>query len=803
MDAYLAEQAIEKVPLASRGMPVTVTARPNVSLDVGAARSNTRGLKLLNIRRAQSAVRPDGNDNADQATLFVTRNMLASLRKNLDRYAEWEDTFQDAKEPVAYNEDDGDVEGEERRPRNFWLFETSAAIRPTTLRDLWTDAVERFPRSVGKTKWEVWTRKGFQDSFARAVERFGILSVGRPTEFVETVVRNVVASPEELQRIVQSSAAVVELRSASSFVSDFFDMIPEQRARVIDQIAARISGPLPNSPRTTILDTGVNRAHPLLSRSLPSARCYTVDPNWGTADQKGHGTKMAGLAQFGDLAAIGSSSAPIILSTELESVVVAAPQSPGDVPARDAIKRAVDLVEKDRALRIFCLAQTAEGEAEDGRPTSTSAVLDQLAYGDGSETRLFCAAVGNAPRTPTEPYQVADYEDRNARFGIQSPAQALNALSVGAVSLKGDDQEVTYLLAPIGDLMPTSRTATSWAKPHAAKPDIVMEGGNLEMDALGLYAQPSASHFVMTTSRDAPERPLALSGETSTATALAAGLATRLLARYPDYRMETIRALMVHSAEWTPAMRAQARRLITAGMPSGEAWRIILDRFGWGVPNQERLFFTASNALTLIAEDELLPYERAMKDGRPAGIRLRQMKYFKLPWPRETLRSLSNTQVEMRSTLSYFIEPDPHAASRDRVVERYPSHRLKFDVKRFGESDAQAQHRYNLLVPEDGSISAGSDEGWLLSGLSQRGTIVQDIWQGPAYRLADRDGISVAPVRGWWGDMSNLENYERSVRFSLVVSVRTPEQSGDLVAEISNKIPAGVLVERAVATIPT
>jgi hypothetical protein len=45
--------------------------------------------------------------------------------------------------------------------------------------------------------------------------------------------------------------------------------------------------------------------------------------------------------------------------------------------------------------------------------------------------------------------------------------------------------------------------------------------------------------------------------ETSSATALASRLAAALWARYPTFTPETIRALMVHAARWTPAMRAR------------------------------------------------------------------------------------------------------------------------------------------------------------------------------------------------------------------------------------------------------
>lgn len=783
LQTSLTLQKADGVPANRRGTAITISARPTVAIDVGNKRSTSPGLKLLNLRRTLGD--EDVNDPPDQATFFITNNSIKSLRENIESYGEWEE------DPIARENANEDEDEDNSRPKNFWLFESGATIRNSTLRDFWTDQIDRFPRKKTKTEWEVWTRPGFEKSFSKAAERLGIQSVGMPTEFVETVVRNVSATPQQLESLVRSSAAVVELRSASTFVSDFYDMEPEKRSRAVTGIASRISGPPLGAPRVTILDTGVNRSHALLAGSLPQARCYTLRESWGVSDSRGHGTKMAGIAQFGDLQDITSSSAPLILETALESVVVASPTPPGDIPARDALGRAVALVEKEPHRRVFCLAQTAQGETEDGRPTSTSAVLDQLAYGNGEETRLFCAAVGNVPHSPAEPYQIADYVNRNDRFGIQSPAQAVNALSVGAVSLK--DHGSSKLVAPVGDLMPTSRTAGPWLRPHASKPDIVMEGGNFSIDDDGIFSRPSDVHMVLTTSRLTPVNPFATSGETSTATAMAAGLATRLAARYPTYRMETIRGLMVHSAEWTPAMIEQASRLREAGATAQQAANLLLDRYGWGVPNEQRLFSSASNALTMVIEDDLQPYERPLKDGKLQSIRLKQMKYFKLPWPEGVLRELTATPVEMRCTLSYFVEPDPHAASRDRTMDRYASHRLKFDVQRYGESDGRAQLRNNQLASGEIIQSSGSDNGWILSSRS-KGTLVQDVWRGPAYELADRSGISVVPIRGWWGDMPSQDRYERRINYSLIVSIRTPSGvGGDLFTEVMPKIPVELL----------
>lgn len=791
-DVYRAEQARMRVPLNKRGMTVAIEGRPDTHLVVGNGRTDTRGLKLLNVRRVSRTpafdfdfdsdliVQDDAvgtNSGVDTATFFVTRTTLKSLRRNLDRYEVWADN--EASNDLDDFIDEDEVDSS-KRPHNFWLFESAGSIRLATLHDLWADPIDSLPRKTKRAEWEVLIRRPLQMPFDNALKTLQLAERGKPTQFVETAVRNIVGTPDEIQTLIQSSAAVVELRSASSFLSNYMELDSKFRQDSVQTLLRRIVLPSASAPRIAIFDTGVNRAHPLLSQTLPEDRCYSIRKSWTPADHQGHGTKMAGIAQFGDLNALMNRRGNAQLSTSLESVVVTAPKSDAPVPARDALRRAVDIVEQDVHPRVFCLAQTAKGEAEDGRPSSSAAALDQLAFGDGKNTRLFCTAVGNVHYSPKEPYQVAHYDDRNRRFGIQSPAQGLNALSVGAISLKRQRRD---LVAPMGDLSPTARTAQSWRPPHPTKPDIVMEGGNFVRDHGGVFSHPSLEDLVLTTSRDISSSPLALAGETSAATAAAANLAGRLLARYPQFRMETIRGLMIHAAEWTPVIMDHWTDARDSGFSASDAWAKILACYGWGVPNEEKLFESAGNALTMIIEDHITPYEQG-----PSGIRLKEMKYFKLPWPSDLLRSLGQMEVELRCTLSYFVEPDLHAVSRSRL-DRYASHRLKFDVKRFDEGHVAAQRRFNSLAAADDSTAA--NDGWTVGKLGHRGTVHHDIWKGPAFKLAERDGISVAPVRGWWGDLKRTD----SVRFTLIVSIRTPAIEGDIFAESLARTPPNLLVE--------
>jgi hypothetical protein len=142
---------------------------------------------------------------------------------------------------------------------------------------------------------------------------------------------------------------------------------------------------------------------------------------------------------------------------------------------------------------------------------------------------------------------------------VHDPAQAWNALTIGGHTRKDLVDAGRFPgwepLAPSGDLAPASCTSTTWRK-WPIKPDIVMEAGNMARNAA--FAEPDyiddGLQLLSTTSSFLLNRPLASFGDTSAAAALAARIAAMLPAKYPDLSPEAVRALIVHSADWTPQM---------------------------------------------------------------------------------------------------------------------------------------------------------------------------------------------------------------------------------------------------------
>nr|WP_301273356.1 S8 family peptidase [Acetobacter okinawensis] len=675
-----------------------------------------------------------------------------------------------------------------RRPHNFLLFETAERFDRSILADYWTDDEAHLPLAAAKAEWEIWTRRNLDTAFLSAAEEIGVDFEGGVTRFVDVDVRTVIGTRRDVERLIEESAAVVELRGANSLVPPAEIVSETARARGVVTATERIQPAEQGAPVVTLLDTGVNRRNPLLSASLPASRCHVAASGWNVNDTDGHGTKMAGVALYGDLGHILNGSGKVTLDIALESVVVSAPGNPTRLPAREALATAVDIVEQVNLPRIFCLAATAVGEAEDGRPTSTSATLDALAYGDGQSTRLICTAVGNVQTSGARPYRVSQYATQNIDHGVQSPAQALNALSVGAITNKCSTKT---LLAPQGGLSPTSRTTRAWQVTHPRKPDIVMEGGNHFINVGGRTSIPHIPDMVTTTSRDLA-RLVTVTGETSAATAAAARLACRTRARYPLMRAETIRALMINSARWTDEMEKLRLEHLATGLSNSHAAEQVLKCFGWGIPDEERLFWSADDALTMVIEDTLRPFELVK-----SYVRMAEMKSFRLPWPDQALKELGATPVEMRCTLSYFVEPDPVEFAQGRR-ELYASHRLKFDLKRHGETDDQALGRFNREV--EAEPGSADDAGWVLGPkLRARGSLQQDIWKGPAYQLRERDLLMVAPNRGWWARRTH-RRYDRDVQFSLVVTITTPKVRNSLWAEAMSKVEASIRLAAAIVT---
>ncbi len=523
---------------------------------------------------------------------------------------------------------------------------------------------------------------------------------------------------------------------------------------------------------------------------------HTCNPNWGVNDNNacGHGTKMAGIALYSDLFEALQTLHPIQLSHRLESVKILPPMGQNEPELYGAItEQAIALpeIQAPNRLRLFCMAVTnTDISPNTGSPSSWSAAIDQLCFGDGEFRRLIIISGGNI----RENIFSVDYLDINDVSSIENPCQAWNPLVIGAYTEKINIVDPRFAgfnpVALAGDLSPRSRTSVSWSDQwQMIRPDVVFEGGNLASD--GINPAIYMDDLCLLTTHHRPNlRVFDRMGDTSSATALASYMAAQIMSKYPNYNPETIRALIVHSAEWTPVMQ----KLLKNANRKSEM-RTFLRRYGYGVPDLNRALQSADNDLTLIVEDELQPFRLDDEN----NIKTRYMKFHQLPWPREELEKLVEASVELKVTLSYFIEPNPGERGWGRR-HQYASHGLRFKVKRPSEDDDTFRKRINKAATDEEEKRLNStrkyDDDWFLGEKNRNhGSIHSDIWYGSAADLAQRGAIAVYPVGGWWKENKTLERWNNSVRYSLIVSIRVPSS-----VEVDIYTPVANLIAVPVAT---
>jgi hypothetical protein len=204
--------------------------------------------------------------------------------------------------------------------------------------------------------------------------------------------------------------------------ADFFTKMDavEQRKWIKELLSITIPPPA-ESPLICILDTGINNEHPLLKSYLTPENMHAYDPSWNVFDNKGHGTEMAGLALYGDLAEALAQTGFIEVTHQLESVKILPhhiknlPHLYGNITA-EGIARA-EIQNPDRK-RIICMAVSAEDDRDRGRPSSWSACIDKLCAGADDETqRLILIAAGNTPPEDRHHYPYQSMSD----LGIHDP----------------------------------------------------------------------------------------------------------------------------------------------------------------------------------------------------------------------------------------------------------------------------------------------------------------------------------------------------------------------------------------------
>lgn len=718
-----------------------------------------------------------------QTAVYLDKKAISNFLKKIDQYLnEFTPKSKDKENPT---------------PKNNPLISNIADIKAATLRSFWQEPEIPFPEQEEITWWEVWLDKRIENtknSHLSILAKTGLQIGQQWIDFPEHTVGLIKASAQQLSETLLYTDSLSELRKPRETAEFFTNLNTVEQNEWVNDLRKRVENCSNESIISVcLLDSGVNRGHPLLQDLIPERNLDTIIPETGIADshsRSGHGTPMAGLIMYGDLSEELPNLTNVKIYHHLESIKIIhashphEPQNYGYVTL-EALSKA-EIINPNHK-RIICLAISSEDINHRGTPTVWSSALDQLSFGsidDPNERSLFLVSSGNLLDEQRSSYPII-----NDDCSINDPAQAFNAVTVGAYTLKDQlDLELhpnAEILADRGAMAPCNTTSISWENTWCRKPDIVMEGGNHALQNENLIYPDSLS--LLSTSKRPDLKWLTSFGDTSGATALASRLAARLYHHYPNLWPETIRALIIHSADWTSAMlgkdKAHIKELDTLQKAK------LLQTVGYGVPNLLKAMHSASNSLSLISESTFFPLKKVDSE-----IKTNDFHLYNLPWPVNELSSLLNAPVKLTITLSYFIEPNP-GNKRYALANNYMSYGLRFKMIHSREHPSTFAGRISKAMREEDYVKENENNNWLLGeNLRNKGSIHKDIWEGSAADLATRNLIAIYPTGGWWKNRKKLNRHNEQVRYSLVITIDTQNENIDIYNTVKNQIEIPIAI---------
>lgn len=764
---------IEGLQRKEAGLPVkdgeyiTFISKEKQLLELDSLSSD--GAILLNVKS-------DLDNTFQAATIYIPEDKKDKLLGKVKKYLE--------------------EETDKNLPKNQKLVDKIDDIKKTTVEFLWNSSNDFIPKD--DAIWcEIWLAKNFYDEVGQIMylssicEMFDIQVNFNYHIFPERSILIVKTNFNQLSELVNSVGFIAEIRRAEELNKFWLDQTTVDREDWIETAIENINFVNSNN-YISILDSGINNGHLLIRDSLSDNDRLTIDINWGKNDSghKGHGTAMAGIALYGNLNKTLENNLPLELNHRLESIKILPPDNQINIInechfiTQNAVNIAI--INNPAYKRIFCMAVTGKNQNDFGKPSTWSAVLDEIVFGeDGNDKKIFLVSAGNV----REEEDWKNYPASNLDLSVESPAQAWNAITVGAYTQKIIPNANT--VANKFELSPYSRTSSSWESSWPIKPEVVFEGGNLiKLDNGDIDYHEDLE--ILTTSTNAIINKFTTFNATSAATAFASNFIAKLRNNYPNAWPETLRALMIHSASWNAGMINQFNIDTNKVGDIQRLLRIV----GYGIPDIRKATECKSNYLTFISEEVIQPYKL---DGT---IKTNEIHYYEFPWPKEILENLGATDVTLRVTLSYYIQPNPGDKGYSTKYS-YQSCALKFLLINPGETPENFEIRTNRINIEnlknelgveklevgDYIKGTGNSRWYLGADTVFKGSIHSNFWKGSAAEIASCNRLAIYPLAsGWWKQLKKQQKADSKLRYSLIVSIETPENTADIYTEIASQI---------------
>ncbi|TPQ51188.1 hypothetical protein C2U72_09590 [Prosthecomicrobium hirschii] len=473
----------------------------------------------------------------------------------------------------------------------------------------------------------------------RDVRQERVLALGRGVEAEGGESLDTFVGPSITLARIRASGRVMRSLLAVEVVSSI-DLAPEPDSEMGALLDIELSelppieDPADGLPVIGIIDSGVN-AHPLLDPVMIGAVGVPVGRD--IADIWGHGTKVAGVAAYGDLRAQFASG---VFRPGARICAAKVLNDTGNFDDTRLVPKLMD--EAIRTLhgtygcRLFVLALADRKSPYDGgKVGSWAATLDALAR--ELDVLVFVSAGNRKPRQGRQLEEAVTYypdyllEANNRLF---EPAGAANVLTIGSLAHgEGLDPDLAEdvrvrSIARFNEPSPFTRVGPGLG--GAVKPELVDLGGTMVFDPVTRDLKdgkdlPTAG--MLTTYHRAFERLFTACSGTSIAAPRVAFRAAQLLQRLPTASSNLLRALLVGAADIPEEARQRLAHL------GGNAKIRVC---GHGMVDLEQAAYSDDARVVLYAEDRLT---------------LDHFAVYRIPIPREFQTEAGDRTI--RVTLAY------------------------------------------------------------------------------------------------------------------------------------------------------
>lgn len=389
----------------------------------------------------------------------------------------------------------------------------------------------------------------------------------------------------------------------------FIDLPPEpdldasEFVQMVLSDAPEVLPPEDGAPAIGILDSGLNE-HPFLDGLVLERTAFPAE--LGTADVWGHGTRVGGVALFGDLRERLRDGRLQPAGRLVSAKVV---QDDGNFYERRTLPRqmreAITLLHQTHGCRIYIISLgDIRARYERGRVGPWAATLDELAR--ELDILIFVSVGNRSPRGgPAVEQAVTEYPGYllEAANRLCEPAGASNVITVGALANGtgvGVRHERDAHIRPITEaLEPSPFSRCGPGAGGIRKPDFADIGGTLVFDApsASLQSAPRIPEAGVITLNHEYARQLLTSGMgTSYAAPMLAHKAAGLLRLFPAASANLLRALLAGASSVPDPC---SRRL--TGLDAADQVRIC----GYGMVDVLRAAYSDDHRVVLFAEDRL------------------------------------------------------------------------------------------------------------------------------------------------------------------------------------------------------